>query len=175
MYRFWMLFDPRRTLVALFAFLFGLALIIHFILLTTTRYNWLTAGQHPAPAPVVAAPAAAPAPAPAPPPVATVTLPASIYFAVGIATLDDSAKGTIGLVGATLKASPTSKVALTGYTDVTGDAAKNKTLAKDRAKAVRDALVAAGGTLDQIIMKPPASVTGSGDAREARRVEINTP
>lgn len=41
MWRVWMLFDPRRTLIALFAFLFGLALLIHFILLSTDRFNWL--------------------------------------------------------------------------------------------------------------------------------------
>jgi len=41
MYKVWLLFDPRRALVALFVFLFVLALIIHFILLSTDRYNWL--------------------------------------------------------------------------------------------------------------------------------------
>jgi light-harvesting complex 1 alpha chain len=45
MYRIWMLFDPRRTLVALFLFLFVLALLIHFILLSTDRFNWLE-GPH---------------------------------------------------------------------------------------------------------------------------------
>lgn len=41
MYRIWLLFDPRRALVALSAFLFVLALIIHFICLSTDRFNWL--------------------------------------------------------------------------------------------------------------------------------------
>jgi light-harvesting complex 1 alpha chain len=41
MYKVWLLFDPRRALVALSAFLFVLALIIHFILLSTDRFNWL--------------------------------------------------------------------------------------------------------------------------------------
>ena len=41
MYRMWLIFDPRRTLIALFAFLLGLALLIHFILLSTDRFNWL--------------------------------------------------------------------------------------------------------------------------------------
>jgi light-harvesting complex 1 alpha chain len=41
MWRIWMLFDPRRTLIALFTFLFVLALVIHFILLSTDRFNWL--------------------------------------------------------------------------------------------------------------------------------------
>jgi light-harvesting complex 1 alpha chain len=41
-----MIFDPRRTLVALFTFLFVLALLIHFILLGTNRFNWIDAGNH---------------------------------------------------------------------------------------------------------------------------------
>ncbi|MBC2668509.1 light-harvesting antenna LH1, alpha subunit [Novosphingobium piscinae] len=41
MWRIWLIFDPRRALVALFAFLFVLALVIHFILLSTDTYNWL--------------------------------------------------------------------------------------------------------------------------------------
>jgi len=45
MHRIWMLFDPRRTLVALFTFLFVLALLIHFILLSTGRFNWLDANR----------------------------------------------------------------------------------------------------------------------------------
>jgi light-harvesting complex 1 alpha chain len=41
MWRIWLIFDPRRTLVALAVFLFVLALMIHFILLSTDRFNWL--------------------------------------------------------------------------------------------------------------------------------------
>jgi light-harvesting complex 1 alpha chain len=41
MYRIWLLFDPRRALILLATFLFGLALVIHFILLSTDRFNWL--------------------------------------------------------------------------------------------------------------------------------------
>ena len=41
MWRIWLIFDPRRALVALFAFLFVLALVIHFILLSTDTFNWL--------------------------------------------------------------------------------------------------------------------------------------
>ena len=41
MWRIWLLFDPRRALVALFAFLFVLALVIHFVLLSTNKFNWL--------------------------------------------------------------------------------------------------------------------------------------
>jgi light-harvesting complex 1 alpha chain len=49
MWRIWLLFDPRRALVAIFSFLFVLALIIHFILLSTNKFNWLD-GPHTAPA-----------------------------------------------------------------------------------------------------------------------------
>ena len=41
MWRIWLLFDPRRVLVALAVFLFSLALLIHFILLSTEKFNWL--------------------------------------------------------------------------------------------------------------------------------------
>jgi light-harvesting complex 1 alpha chain len=40
-YKIWLLFDPRRVLVALAIFLFSLAIIIHFILLSTQKYNWI--------------------------------------------------------------------------------------------------------------------------------------
>ena len=44
MHKVWLLFDPRRTLVALFTFLFILALLIHFILLSSSRYSWIENG-----------------------------------------------------------------------------------------------------------------------------------
>jgi light-harvesting complex 1 alpha chain len=45
MWKLWLLFDPRRTLIALFTFLFALAVLIHFILLSTDRFNWIE-GPH---------------------------------------------------------------------------------------------------------------------------------
>lgn len=41
MWRIWLLFDPRRALIGLFTFLMVLALLIHFILLSTDRFNWI--------------------------------------------------------------------------------------------------------------------------------------
>lgn len=41
MWRMWQIFDGRRVLVALAVFLFVLAILIHFILLSTDRFNWL--------------------------------------------------------------------------------------------------------------------------------------
>ncbi|MEO0328218.1 MAG: light-harvesting antenna LH1, alpha subunit [Pseudomonadota bacterium] len=45
MYKIWLFFDPRRVLVALSVFLFTLAVLIHFILLSSDRYNWLDTNQ----------------------------------------------------------------------------------------------------------------------------------
>jgi len=47
MWRLWTLFDPRRALVALSIFLFVLALLIHFILLSTSRFNWIEGPRAP--------------------------------------------------------------------------------------------------------------------------------
>lgn len=52
MWKIWLLFDPRRALVALSVFLFVLALLIHFILLSTDRFNWLDGGKNAAAAPM---------------------------------------------------------------------------------------------------------------------------
>jgi len=41
MWRIWVLFDARRALVAMAVFLFSLAILIHFILLSTNRYQWI--------------------------------------------------------------------------------------------------------------------------------------
>ena len=57
MWRIWLIFDPRRALVALFIFLFVLALLIHFILLSTDRFNWLDGPRTPAAVTAPAAPA----------------------------------------------------------------------------------------------------------------------
>ena len=61
MWKIWLLFDPRRALVALFAFLFVLALVIHFVLLSTNRFNWLDGPRTQA----VSQNSSMPAPAPA--------------------------------------------------------------------------------------------------------------
>lgn len=41
MWRVWRLFDPLRAMVVQGVFLFGLAAMIHLILLSTDRFNWL--------------------------------------------------------------------------------------------------------------------------------------
>ena len=51
MWRIWQIFDPRRTLIALATFLFALAIVIHFILLSTNRFNWLDGPRAASPEP----------------------------------------------------------------------------------------------------------------------------
>ena len=62
MWRLWLLFDPRRTLIALFIFLFALALVIHFILLSTDRFNWLEGPSKARAVPMQMSPVPAPVP-----------------------------------------------------------------------------------------------------------------
>ena len=47
MWRLWLLFDPRRTLIALFTFLFALALLIHFMLLSSSNSTGSTPRRRP--------------------------------------------------------------------------------------------------------------------------------
>jgi outer membrane protein OmpA-like peptidoglycan-associated protein len=123
--------------------------------------------------PTAAPTAAVTAPAPA---AAAVSLPAKVYFEVGGAAIGADGSKTISAAADLIKKDGL-KVVVTGYTDRTGDIAKNEELAKSRALAVRDALKAAGVADGSIEMKPPLMVevgAAGGDA-EARRVEISKP
>ena len=71
------------------------------------------------------------------------------------------------------RANPDKKIDISGYTDATGDPVKNEDLAKERAKAVREALKTAGVPEERINMKKPEAITGSGTETEARRVEVD--
>ena len=136
-------------------------------------WNWFS-GRKTETAPVPA-PAAVEAPVAAPvAPAVAVTLPASVYFETGSAAIGDEGKATISGAAAILAAEG-GNVAVTGHTDKTGDAAANEELAKQRALAVRDALMAAGVAESSIVMQPPMFVTGAINDREARRVDITRP
>jgi light-harvesting complex 1 alpha chain len=67
MHRIWLLYDPRRVMIALVGFLGVLALMIHFILLSSQRYSWIENGTLSASQLPAAAPAAASEMAPLPP------------------------------------------------------------------------------------------------------------
>jgi len=68
MWRIWRLYDPMRAMAIQAVFLFGLAVLIHLVLLSTDHFNWLSQaaikyGKAPAAAAVQnsAMPAATPA------------------------------------------------------------------------------------------------------------------
>lgn len=98
-------------------------------------------------------------------------LPARVHFAYRQATLDEKAAGTISAVAAALKGGQET-IEVTGYADKRGNAERNRKIAEERARAVRDALVAGGVEESRIALKQPAIATGSGSDDEARRVEI---
>jgi hypothetical protein len=127
----------------------------------------------PAPPPAVTAPAVKPAAAPAPAPVAA-GYPFKVYFDTGSAAIGPVSNATITAAAEAIKKDG-AKVTLTGYTDKTGDIAKNEELAKSRALAVRDALKAAGVAEAGMELRPPmfVEVGAGGSDAEARRVDIN--
>ena len=147
---------------------------------------WWFMGRGPKPPPPVEAPAAATAPIaePAVPTAPAVTTPApvaglpqNVYFDTGSAVV--TADGTKAITAALdeIKKDAGAKIAITGYTDKTGDQKANGELAKNRAKAVRDALTAAGVPVANIEMRPPVFVEIGANAPAgdpaARRVEIS--
>jgi K(+)-stimulated pyrophosphate-energized sodium pump len=99
-------------------------------------------------------------------------LPVVVFFETGRFEILEDGRARIRTAAGAIKAGTLPKVEITGYTDRTGDVAVNEELAKNRAKAVKDALVAEGVSETVIVLQPPAYVTGSGNDAEARRVEI---
>jgi cytochrome c oxidase subunit 2 len=116
-----------------------------------------------------AAPAAAPVAAAAP------ALPevAKVFFEVGKVDAPADIGATLQAIVDYAAANAGAKIAISGFNDPSGNKAANEELAKNRAKAVREALKAAGIAEDRIEMRKPDDTTGTGSAEEARRVEVS--
>ena len=72
-----------------------------------------------------------------------------------------------------LQANPDVKAIISGFNDPTGDPARNAALSKQRAEAVKNALVAAGIAEDRAVMEKPAETTDSDvNNAAARRVDV---
>lgn len=95
-----------------------------------------------------------------------------VYFEVAKAELPGDATKALDDTLAAAKGDAAKKVMLSGFHDASGDPAKNAELAKERAKAVREALKAKGVAADRIVLRKPEQTTAAGPADEARRVEI---
>ncbi len=98
---------------------------------------------------------------------------AKLTFEVGGTALPADAAATLADVQAKLAQAPAgANLVLSGFHDPSGDPAKNAELAKERAKAVRAALVAAGVDVTRVALRKPESTMGGGTPEEARRVEV---
>jgi len=95
-----------------------------------------------------------------------------VYFEVGKADLPEDAPMLLRPAIRTVRAVEGSKLVISGYHDASGDAAANAELAKRRALAVRDMLIAAGVSEQRIELARPVVTMGGADDAEARRVEV---
>ena len=96
----------------------------------------------------------------------------AVYFERGRTGLDATGHARLVGVVAMLRAKPELRVVLHGYVDATGDAKLNAALAKRRAEAVRDALLAADVPPDRIVLQAPANIVGGDSPALARRVDV---
>ena len=95
----------------------------------------------------------------------------TFYFASGKAALAAGANEALAGVVNGMAQGKTATVS--GFHDATGSAAANAELSKQRAMAVRDALVAQGALESGIeLKKPEQMLASSGSNAEARRVEV---
>jgi len=129
----------------------------------------------------VAAPSALPvintpamqAAAPAAAPVMAVVVVKKFYFESGKTELPADAAADVAAIVAAAKAAPAAKVVISGFHDSTGNAEQNAEIAKKRAMNVRDAIKAGGIADDRYDLQKPVVTEGSGDNKEARRVEVS--
>lgn len=153
--------DDNQNLVL--GILFGIIALVVGLVIGLSVY---VTGQNRAPAPVAAVVAEEPE-------IAEVGEPlVKFYFESGKAELPAGAAEELAKVIAKLNEDPSKLVLLSGCHDETGGAAVNAEVAKDRAVAVKDALVAAGLAADKVKMRKPAVTLGGADPAEARRVEV---
>ena len=153
--------DDNQNLVL--GILFGIIALVVGLVIGLSVY---VTGQNRAPAPVAAVVAEEPE-------IAEVGEPlVKFYFESGKAELPAGAPDELAKVIAKLNEDPSKLVLLSGYHDETGGAAVNAEVAKARAVAVKDALVAAGLAADKVKMRKPAVTLGGADPAEARRVEV---
>ncbi len=86
--------------------------------------------------------------------------------------LPADAAAQLAAIAGWAKADAAARVGVSGFHDRHGDAAANARLARNRALATREALLAAGVPAERIVMVRPQETTGGTDDREARRVDV---
>jgi len=107
-----------------------------------------------------------------------ITLSGSVLFASGRSSLLPSAQAKLNEVAAALKDEGDHKIVVEGHTDSRGSAATNQELSTQRARTVKDYLVAQGVAADNIesmglgATKPVAENSSAEGRANNRRVEI---
>nr|WP_294846781.1 DUF2853 family protein [uncultured Sphingomonas sp.] len=97
----------------------------------------------------------------------------TVYFDVGKKEVSNDLAAQAATLKAYLDANAGSTLAVSGYNDPSGNAAANAELSKNRAQAVKAALVAAGISDASIeLVKPADTTSGSVTPEQARRVEV---
>ena len=97
---------------------------------------------------------------------------ARVLFDSGVSALPGDVAKTLAPAIEAATRSAGIRLAISGYHDKTGDPEKNAELAKERAIAVRDALVAAGVPLVRLELSKPQVTEGGTDDTLARRVDV---
>jgi K(+)-stimulated pyrophosphate-energized sodium pump len=123
----------------------------------------------------VAVPAVVAPVAPAAAPATTLAKPeaVSLYFDINKTMPPDNAAAALDSLVNYSRANPNAKIAISGYADKTGDAAKNAQLAKERAIAVKNQLISAGAPESSIMFQKPNEITAdSSNNKESRRVDV---
>lgn len=96
-----------------------------------------------------------------------------VYFDTGKTDVTPAFGDAAGGLKTWLAGHDGSSLAVSGYNDASGNAAANVEISKSRAKAVRDALVAAGVAETSVaLVKPEQTTDTSVDGNAARRVEV---
>jgi outer membrane protein OmpA-like peptidoglycan-associated protein len=148
----------------------GIITLLLFGLIGGLVIRTLNAKHAAKPAAVAATPAAAPIAAAVAEGELLVDVPLSgvvvvrVFFALDKSELEPAVKALVD--------APGKKLVIAGFHDLSGDPAHNAELAKQRAKAVRAALMAQGCDPARVQLRKPEQTALGGPPEEARRVEV---
>lgn len=96
-----------------------------------------------------------------------------VYFDTAKAEVSDEFQDKSAAIIEYMNANPDKKAVIAGFNDPTGDVAANAKLAKSRAEAVQQKLVAAGIAKERTLLEKPAETTGTAPTNAAsRRVDV---
>jgi outer membrane protein OmpA-like peptidoglycan-associated protein len=95
-----------------------------------------------------------------------------VFFELDKSELQPDASAALAPAVKALADAPGKKLVIAGFHDPSGDPAHNAELAKQRAKAVRAALIAQGCEPAMVQLRKPEQTALGGPAEEARRVEV---